>query len=63
MTVPTASSSPTPPMAKSAVLGKVWPNLGIAAAVRFSTEGLGCRPVIIGATGMPKGPRPTPNSA
>jgi hypothetical protein len=63
MTVPTASSAPTPPMANPAGLGRVWPNPGIKAAGRLSMGCLGAWRDINGVPGPSKGPRPTPNSA
>ena len=63
MTVPTASSAPTPPVANPAGLGKVWPNPGIGAAGRSSSGSLGAWRCINGASDRSKGPRPTPNSA
>jgi hypothetical protein len=63
MTVPTASSAPTPPMADLVGLGRVWPNPGIEVAGRFSTRNMGTWLDINGMSGLSKGPRPTPNSA
>jgi len=63
MTVPTATSAPTPPAANPAGLGRVWPNPGIGAASRFTKRCMGAWQDINGASGLSKGPRPAPNSA
>ena len=63
MTVPKASSTPTPPVANPAGLGRVWPNPSIEATGRFSTRSMAAWRDSNGASSLSKRPRPTPNSA
>ena len=63
MTVPTASSAPTPPVATPAGLGRVWPDPGIWTTARCAMGSLGAWRRSIGASSQSKRPRPAPKSA
>jgi hypothetical protein len=63
MTVSKASSASTPPVVDPAGLGRIWPNPGIEEAGRFSRRNMEAWQDITSVSGLPTGPRPTPNSA
>jgi len=63
MTVLTASSAPTPPVATPAGLGKVWSKPNNEDTGQCSAGSLGTWRRINGVSGQSKRPRPTPNSA
>ena len=63
MTVPTASSAPTPPVVTLAGLGRACPNPAISGTGGHAAGSLGVCHRINEAPGQFKGLRPTSNSA